>query len=435
MVQETHLKPRLSNACKISNFVQLRTDRQGAPKGGTALYYNRSLYCCPIDTPPLVNIEATACRLSMTGHGILILVSVYLPPKKKLLRSDLEALFALGDAVILFGDFNSKSTNWNCNYTNSNGRKMEALAEDIHFNIIPPLSPTHYHNNDNYRPDILDIALMKGVALKLSCIETLSVSIRITDLCPYQPHHDSGRKQHKVVPAKSDRKELPSDVSELIRAKNAVLRRASKYPTCENRSHARALQREVKARMKEQKALKTEGAVPTPALKKPDKSIAFDDREKAECLADSIEQQCTENPPYDTEHVRRVEEEVRQRVSLPPKDDLDPISQDEISKHIKALKIRKAPGRDTISSKALKCFSAPLVALLVAIFNACIRNCYFPAAWKEAVVIGIPKPGKPRDLPASYRPISLLSVLGKLFEKNAQNSFKRSPHRKRPYNQ
>ncbi|GBP55953.1 hypothetical protein EVAR_97666_1 [Eumeta japonica] len=90
------------------------------------------------------------------------------------------------------------------------------------------------------------------------------------------------------------------------------------------------------------KALKTEGAVPTPALKKPDKSIAFDDREK----------------------LSRVEEEVRQRVSLPPKDDLDPISQDEISKHIKALKIRK---RDTISSKALKCFSAPLVALLVAI--------------------------------------------------------------------
>ncbi|GBP83914.1 Probable RNA-directed DNA polymerase from transposon BS [Eumeta japonica] len=50
-------------------------------------------------------------------------------------------------------------------------------------------------------------------------------------------------------------------------------------------------------------------------------------------------------------------------------------------------------------------------------FNACIKKCYFPPAWKEAEVIGIYKPGKPRDLPASYRPISLLSGLGKLFEK------------------
>ncbi|GBP35520.1 Probable RNA-directed DNA polymerase from transposon X-element [Eumeta japonica] len=36
---------------------------------------------------------------------------------------------------------------------------------------------------------------------------------------------------------------------------------------------------------------------------------------------------------------------------------------------------------------------------------------------KKAVIIGIPKPGKPRDLLTNYRPIRLLSGLGKLFEK------------------
>ncbi|GBP86540.1 Probable RNA-directed DNA polymerase from transposon BS [Eumeta japonica] len=50
-------------------------------------------------------------------------------------------------------------------------------------------------------------------------------------------------------------------------------------------------------------------------------------------------------------------------------------------------------------------------------FNACLQNCDFPPAWKEAEVIGIHKPGKPRDLPASYRPISALSGLAKLFER------------------
>ncbi|GBP61090.1 hypothetical protein EVAR_89756_1 [Eumeta japonica] len=126
------------------------------------------------------------------------------------------------------------------------------------------------------------------------------------------------------------------------------------------------------------KALRTEKVIPTPALRKLNNSIAFGDREKVECLADSIEQQCSENPSFDVEHVRRVEEEVHRRVCLPPKDDLDSITQDEVSKNIKVLKIRNAPGADSISSIALKCFSAPLVALLVTIFNACIKNCYFP---------------------------------------------------------
>ncbi|GBP61133.1 RNA-directed DNA polymerase from mobile element jockey [Eumeta japonica] len=51
------------------------------------------------------------------------------------------------------------------------------------------------------------------------------------------------------------------------------------------------------------------------------------------------------------------------------------------------------------------------------IFNACIKNYNFPEACKEAVLIGIPKPRKPRDLSTSYRPISLLGGLDKLFEK------------------
>ncbi|GBP68400.1 hypothetical protein EVAR_38636_1 [Eumeta japonica] len=142
MVQETLLKPRKSKACKISNYIRLRIDRIDASKGGTALYYNRSLYCCPIDIPPLVNIEATACTLSTTGHGVLTLVSVYLPPKKKLLRGDLGALFALGDAV-LFGDLNSKSANWKCNYSDRNGfktitnwQKISTVLEEIDILIL-----------------------------------------------------------------------------------------------------------------------------------------------------------------------------------------------------------------------------------------------------------------------------------------------------------
>ncbi|GBP16760.1 hypothetical protein EVAR_13374_1 [Eumeta japonica] len=57
--------------------------------------------------------------------------------------------------------------------TNRNGREMEALVEDLHFNIVTPLTPTHYPNDVNRRPDILHIALMKGVALEVSFMEPL----------------------------------------------------------------------------------------------------------------------------------------------------------------------------------------------------------------------------------------------------------------------
>ncbi|GBP57233.1 hypothetical protein EVAR_82945_1 [Eumeta japonica] len=136
------------------------------------------------------------------------------------------------------------------------------------------------------------------------------------------------------------------------------MRHVSAYLTSENRSCVRALQRKVKARILEFKndkwstliekitpshqaywklfkALKTDGHLPTSAFKKPDNSFAVEDREKAECLTDSVEQQCSNNSIHDTAHSHRIEEKVRMKISLEPKDDLAVVSVDEIQKHIK----------------------------------------------------------------------------------------------------
>ncbi|GBP93543.1 Probable RNA-directed DNA polymerase from transposon BS [Eumeta japonica] len=58
------------------------------------------------------------------------------------------------------------------------------------------------------------------------------------------------------------------------------------------------------------KALKTEGYTLYPT-QKPDNSVAIDDAEIAECLADSIETQCSHaSPPHDIAHISRIEEEA-----------------------------------------------------------------------------------------------------------------------------
>ena len=58
-----------------------------------------------------------------------------------------------------------------------------------------------------------------------------------------------------------------------------------------------------------------------------------------------------------------------------------------------------------------------MIYLLVKIFNAVLRTQKFPPIWKLARVISVLKPGKDPALPSSYRPISLLDTIGKLFEK------------------
>ncbi|GBP24900.1 Probable RNA-directed DNA polymerase from transposon BS [Eumeta japonica] len=69
-------------------------------------------------------------------------------------------------------------------------------------------------------------------------------------------------------------------------------------------------------------------------------------------------------PPHDIAHISRIEEEVLQKTSLEPKDDLAPVSLSEVQTLVKSLNTRKAPGLDGISNKAIKCFSIPLLSLL-----------------------------------------------------------------------
>ena len=96
------------------------------------------------------------------------------------------------------------------------------------------------------------------------------------------------------------------------------------------------------------------------------------------------------------------------------------------------IKTKKSPGYDLITGEILKNLPRKAIIKLTNLVNA-FRLKFVPIAWKCAEVIMILKPGKPPQDRTSYRPISLLTVMSKLFEKLLLKRLKPIIDKKRLY--
>lgn len=94
---------------------------------------------------------------------------------------------------------------------------------------------------------------------------------------------------------------------------------------------------------------------------------------------------------------------------------IDIIPEEETLNIIRTLKTGAAMGADKIPIVLIKNLPPKGIRLITAILNQCLTLGYFSRSWRSAITIPIAKPGKDPTNKTSYRPISLLYGLSKIF--------------------
>ena len=92
------------------------------------------------------------------------------------------------------------------------------------------------------------------------------------------------------------------------------------------------------------------------------------------------------------------------------------ITSNDVTEIINSLPDNKAPGPDSVNSFVLKRIAESIAPVLCDLFNRSLNDSIFPAIWKFANVAPIYKKGSKSD-PNNYRPVSMTSILSKVFEK------------------
>ena len=111
-----------------------------------------------------------------------------------------------------------------------------------------------------------------------------------------------------------------------------------------------------------------------------------------------------ENDDNDDEEEREINREVPL------------VSLEEVKKALRGMKRGKAGGEDDLTIDLIIDAGDFLLIKLAKLYTKCIKEMSIPKAWKHFIMILIHKKGDTKDL-KNYRPISLLSVIYKLFTK------------------
>ena len=126
-------------------------------------------------------------------------------------------------------------------------------------------------------------------------------------------------------------------------------------------------------------------------------------------------------PNYNKEHLQTLNENVHEFINSNDFSD-DPIltrdiTMDELQQSIKHLNKGKASGPDNVKAEHIIYGGDTLHTYLLKLFRFMMYTSYVPDLFKKGIIVPIHKDGKSTSDTSGYRPITLLSVIYKLFER------------------
>lgn len=384
-----------------------RKDRDNNMGGSTAIYVRNSLAHSEVDTPQWTNLEGNSIVLDTEFAGPIRIVSIYHPPTKQLLRTDLDTLISTDNLpMIAAGDWNAKHprrtprcTRYCCTQTD---------IHDILTTVIPDLSSDHNpiildigntpnEEEDEIRktnwnayteilerdigplPTIINADELDNAVQELSSKITTAIT-RATSLRKRWKHHGTS---------------LPQETLKLLQDRRAARlkwhqswdpedKRTYNRLTTQIRDSIRNIKNEQwrktvdRANNDDQhywhlsKIIKTKKKTP-PAIHGRH-GIAYSAKDKAEAFAECLQDQFSPNLTHvNIQHTSRTNKKVRKKLRTRVNENIEYTTPTKVKEIIKKLKPRKAPGPDGIPVSALRALPKRATTALCNIISAILR--------------------------------------------------------------
>ena len=131
-------------------------------------------------------------------------------------------------------------------------------------------------------------------------------------------------------------------------------------------------------------------------------------------------------PHFDEEFRQHTETKYLLLQLLTPKMPVPPIPESVITKHIRSLKLSKAPDAYGVQAEHVKYAHSSLVPILTDVINRIYTTQSIPDVLKLGTVTPVPKKQKAKNKPDSYRRITVNPIVGKILEEEMVPSTNRA---------